>query len=124
MLNLNMYILDIIKTELNEIKENYGDERRTAFETDSEDFDIEDLKLKKSDKEGIVKNFFIDGKYFDFDNKHKVYSNKNIVIEYHTLERIAFTYSSKTIIGKDYKEVVKFLKKKAFLILFVNLKKI
>ena len=53
-------------------------------------------------KEYKVKNFFIDGKYFDFDNKHKVYSNKNIVIEYHTLERIAFTYSSKTFFGKDY----------------------
>ena len=74
--------------------------------------DIEDLKLKESDKEGIVTNIFIDEKYFDFDNKHKVYSNKNIVIEYHTLEHIAFPYSSKTIIGKGYKEVVKLLKKK------------
>jgi len=76
--------------------------------------DIEDLKLKESDKEGIVTNIFIDGKYFDFENKHKVYSNKNIVIEYHTLERIVFPYSSKTIIGKDYKEVVKLLKKRGF----------
>ena len=85
--------------------------------------DIEDLKLKESDKEGIVTNIFIDGKYFDFDNKHKVYSNKNIVIEYHTLEHIAFPYSSKTIIGKGYKEVVKSLKKKEFSNIVCNPKK-
>jgi DNA gyrase subunit A len=36
-------VMDIIKTELSEIKEKYADERRTIFENDTEDFDIEDL---------------------------------------------------------------------------------
>ncbi|MFA0814689.1 MAG: DNA gyrase subunit A [Anaerofustis sp.] len=36
-------VMDIIKTELLEIKDKYADERRTIFENDTEDFDIEDL---------------------------------------------------------------------------------
>ena len=36
-------VMSIIKEELSEIKDKYGDERRTAFEVDDEDFDMEDL---------------------------------------------------------------------------------
>ncbi|MCR2032446.1 DNA gyrase subunit A [Anaerofustis stercorihominis] len=36
-------VMSIIKEELTEIKDKYGDERRTAFEVDDEDFDMEDL---------------------------------------------------------------------------------
>lgn len=36
-------VMDIIKKELTEIKERYSDKRRTIFENDTEDFDIEDL---------------------------------------------------------------------------------
>ncbi len=36
-------VKDIIKQEMLEIKEKYNDERRTAFENDSNDIDIEDL---------------------------------------------------------------------------------
>lgn len=36
-------VLNIIKEELIEIKEKYGDKRRTSFDIDVEDFDIEDL---------------------------------------------------------------------------------
>ena len=36
-------VLNIIKDELTEIKEKYGDERRTSFDIDVEDFDVEDL---------------------------------------------------------------------------------
>lgn len=36
-------VKDIIKQEMLEIKDKYNDERRTAFENDSDDFDIEDL---------------------------------------------------------------------------------
>lgn len=72
------------------------------------------IPLIRGNRRNSILGLFIDGKYFYFDNKHKVYSNKNIVIEYHTLERIAFPYSSKAIIGKDYKEVVKLLKKRGF----------
>ena len=36
-------VMDIIKIELKEIKERYSDKRRTDFEGDVEDFDIEDL---------------------------------------------------------------------------------
>ena len=36
-------VMNIIKIELNEIKEKYADDRRTDFEVDVEDFDIEDL---------------------------------------------------------------------------------
>ncbi len=36
-------VLDIIKHELGEIKDKFGDERRTGIETDVEDFEIEDL---------------------------------------------------------------------------------
>ena len=42
-LSSEQMVLDIIKTELIEIKDKYGDERRTTFENDTEDFDIEDL---------------------------------------------------------------------------------
>ena len=36
-------VMNIIKIELNEIKDKYADDRRTDFEADMEDFDIEDL---------------------------------------------------------------------------------
>lgn len=36
-------VLNIIKDELTEIKEKFGDERRTSFDIDVEDFDVEDL---------------------------------------------------------------------------------
>ncbi|WP_294467629.1 DNA gyrase subunit A [uncultured Anaerofustis sp.] len=36
-------VMSIIKEELTEIKDKYGDKRRTAFEVDDEDFDMEDL---------------------------------------------------------------------------------
>lgn len=36
-------VMDIIKKELTEIKDKYSDKRRTVFENDTEDFDIEDL---------------------------------------------------------------------------------
>jgi DNA gyrase subunit A len=36
-------VKDIIKEELTEIKNKYNDERRTDFESDTEDFEIEDL---------------------------------------------------------------------------------
>ncbi|WP_290773412.1 DNA gyrase subunit A [Anaerofustis sp.] len=36
-------VMNIIKEELLEIKEKYNDERRTSFENDDEDFDMEDL---------------------------------------------------------------------------------
>ena len=36
-------VMNIIKIELNEIKDKYADDRRTDFEADVEDFDIEDL---------------------------------------------------------------------------------
>ncbi len=36
-------VLAIIKEELLEIKEKYGDERRTSFDIDVDDFDVEDL---------------------------------------------------------------------------------
>jgi DNA gyrase subunit A len=36
-------VLGIIKDELTEIKDKYGDERRTSFDIDVEDFDVEDL---------------------------------------------------------------------------------
>lgn len=36
-------VLNIIKEELTEIKEKYGDKRRTSFDIDVEDFEIEDL---------------------------------------------------------------------------------
>ena len=36
-------VLNIIKDELTEIKNKYGDDRRTSFDIDVEDFDIEDL---------------------------------------------------------------------------------
>ncbi len=42
-LSSEQMVLDIIKTELIEIKDKYGDKRRTIFENDTEDFDIEDL---------------------------------------------------------------------------------
>ncbi|MBM6968493.1 MAG: DNA gyrase subunit A [Pseudoramibacter alactolyticus] len=36
-------VLGIIKDELTEIKDKYGDDRRTSFDIDVEDFDVEDL---------------------------------------------------------------------------------
>src|SRR4029453_15896559 len=36
-------LLDVIRTELNEIREQYGDERRTRIEQDESDLTIEDL---------------------------------------------------------------------------------
>ncbi len=36
-------VMNIIKIELNEIKDKYADDRRTDFEADMDDFDIEDL---------------------------------------------------------------------------------
>ena len=40
--------MDIIKTELNEVKEKYGDERRSTIEYGGGDFRIEDMiQMKK-----------------------------------------------------------------------------
>jgi DNA gyrase subunit A len=36
-------VLNIIKDQLRELKENYGDPRRTSFDIDMDDFDMEDL---------------------------------------------------------------------------------
>lgn len=42
-LNSDEKLIDLIETELNEIKENYGDERRTKLAADEGDIDIEEL---------------------------------------------------------------------------------
>lgn len=49
-LESDQMVIDIIKTELGEIRDKYADKRRTNFENDTEDIDIEDL----IDEEDVV----------------------------------------------------------------------
>ena len=76
--------------------------------------DIEDLPLTQISKEKKVTNIIVNNKKYDFNSKPKFHFKSIIILEFHTLKRIPFPYSSDELKGKNYKKVYRVLKEKGF----------
>ncbi len=66
---------------------------------------IDDLEVDNLEKNNVITNIYIDGEKYDFDNKRIIKNDTKIILEYHSIKKISFPYSSKSVKKFDWKKV-------------------